>query len=98
MLSMDYKSGHVFESMLGHMLSYRLLLQVGQLSVSDKSTLLRHYNKAMRSHKQWSCFKGSDTGLDKETFSVYNCKYFLTHNFKHMFWMLKRTVSMRQFF
>ena len=27
-----------------------------------------------------------------------NCKYFLTHQFKHVFWVFKRTVSMRQFF
>ena len=38
------------------------------------------------------------TGLDKQKFSAYNCKYFLTHNFSHMFWVLKRTVSLRRFF
>ena len=27
-----------------------------------------------------------------------NCNYFLTHQFKQEFWMLKRTVSLRQFF
>ena len=36
-------------------------------------------------------------GLDKQNFSVYNCKYFLTHRFKHMFWVLKRIVSLRRF-
>ena len=37
-------------------------------------------------------------GLDKQNFSAQNCKYFLTHKFKHMFWVLKRTVSVRWFF
>ena len=43
---------------------------------------------------------GSDRGtrLYKQNFSVYNCEYFLTHHFRHMFWVLKRTVSLRRFF
>ena len=31
------------------------------------------------------------TGLDKPKNSAKNCKYFLTHNLEHMFWVLKRT-------
>ena len=27
-----------------------------------------------------------------------NCKYFLIHQFEHMFWVLKRTVSLGRFF
>ena len=38
------------------------------------------------------------TGLDKQKFSAKNCKYFLTHQFKHLFWVLKGTVSLRRFF
>ena len=38
------------------------------------------------------------TGLDKQTFSGENCQYFFTSNFQHMFWLLKRTVSLRRFF
>ena len=30
-------------------------------------------------------------------FSV-KCDYFLIHQFKHVFWVLKRTVSLRRFF
>ena len=33
-------------------------------------------------------------GLDKQKNSGYNCKYFHTLNFLHMFWVLKRTVSL----
>ena len=32
------------------------------------------------------------------TLSIYICIYFLTHKFYHMFWVLKRTVSLRWFF
>ena len=34
---------------------------------------------------------------DKLNFSV-KCGYFLTHQFKHVFWVLKGTVSLRRFF
>ena len=40
----------------------------------------------------------STTGLDKKNVSALNCRYFLTHQFKHMFWVLKRTVSLRRSF
>ena len=39
-----------------------------------------------------------NTGLDKQKHSALNLKYFLTHQFYHMFWVLKRTVSLRRFF
>ena len=38
------------------------------------------------------------TGLEKQFFPAYNCKYFLTHLFKYISWLLKRTVSLRWFF
>ena len=28
--------------------------------------------------------------------SAYNCDYFLIHQFKHVFWSLKRTVTLRR--
>ena len=34
-------------------------------------------------------------GSDKHKDLALNCKYFLTHQFKHIFWVLKRTVSLR---
>ena len=37
-------------------------------------------------------------GLDKQKFLSYNWKCFLIHQFEHMFWVLKRTVSLRWFF
>ena len=37
-------------------------------------------------------------GLDKQNFWTLNCNYFLTKQFKHVFWVLKRTVSLRRFF
>ena len=37
-------------------------------------------------------------GLDKPKFWLQNCEYLLTHQIKHLFWVLKRTVSLRQFF
>ena len=39
-----------------------------------------------------------NAGLDKQKISAYKCKYFLTHQFEHMLWVLKRTVSSRRFF
>ena len=47
-------------------------------------------------HLGLHCLPKYITGLDKKKNSAYNCKYFLTHNFKHMFWVLERTVSLRQ--
>ena len=38
------------------------------------------------------------TGLDKQKFSAYHCKYFLACYFEHMFWVLKRTVSLSSSF
>ena len=35
---------------------------------------------------------------DKEILLAYNCNYYLTHQFKHVFCMFKRTVSPRRFF
>ena len=41
------------------------------------------------------------TGLDEHNFQLYiyvTFNYFRTHNFKHMFWLLKkRIVSLRRF-
>ena len=42
-----------------------------------------------------SCF---GIGPDKDSLCTLNCVYFLTHQFKHVFWMLKRTVSLRRLF
>ena len=35
---------------------------------------------------------------EEEIFLALNCNYFLTLQFNNMFWVLKRTVSMRHFF
>ena len=37
-------------------------------------------------------------GPDKDSLCTKNCIYFLTHQFKHVFWVFKRTVSLRRFF
>ena len=37
-------------------------------------------------------------GPDRQAFSAYNCEYFLSRQFEHIFWVLKRTVSLRRFF
>ena len=37
-------------------------------------------------------------GPVKQKFSAWNCNYFLIHQFKHVFWVFKRTVSLRRFF
>ena len=37
-------------------------------------------------------------GPVKQILFVYNCDYFLIHQFKRMFWVIKRTISSRQFF
>ena len=39
-----------------------------------------------------------DLGPVKQKASASNCLYFLIHQFKHMFWVLKSTVSLRRFF
>ena len=38
-----------------------------------------------------------DIGPDKDHFCTLNCIYFLTHLFKHVFWVVKRTISLRRF-
>ena len=35
---------------------------------------------------------------DKQTFRAQNCDYFHTCPLQHVFWLLKRTISMRRFF
>ena len=42
--------------------------------------------------------KTSPTGLDKHNVKHKKCEYVLTHKFKHMLWVLKRTVSLKRFF
>ena len=37
-------------------------------------------------------------GPDKDSLCTYDCIYFLTKQLKHVFWVLKRTVSLRRFF
>ena len=37
-------------------------------------------------------------GPIKQKYIRLNCDYFLVHQFKHVFWVLKRTVSSRRFF
>ena len=37
-------------------------------------------------------------GSDKKIFWTWDCNYFLIHQLNHVFWVLKRTVSMRRFF
>ena len=34
---------------------------------------------------------------DKDSFCTLSCIYFLTHQFKHVFWVLKRSVSLTFF-
>ena len=37
-------------------------------------------------------------GPEKQKFCTLNCEYFLICLFKHLFWVLKRTISLRWFF
>ena len=37
-------------------------------------------------------------GPVKQNNLAYNCDYFLIHQLKHVFWVLKRTISSRRFF
>ena len=37
-------------------------------------------------------------GPERETLGEYNCNDILTFQFKHVFWVLKRTGSTRRFF
>ena len=37
-------------------------------------------------------------GPVKQKISARNCDYFLKYQFKHVFWVLKRAVSLRRFF
>ena len=39
-----------------------------------------------------------NNGVNKKNFLAQNCEYCLTHQIKHLFWVLKRTVSLRRFF
>ena len=41
-----------------------------------------------------------DLDPGEQTFFLFclKCDYFLIHQFKHMFWLLKRTISLRQTF
>ena len=34
-------------------------------------------------------------GPDKENILVQNCNSFLTHQFKHLFWVLNRIISLK---
>ena len=55
------------------------------------------------------CYKGTaleivmssscriNIGPDKDSLCTKNCIYFLTHQLKPVFWVLKRTVSLRRF-
>ena len=52
--------------------------------------------KYMEDHKEQ--FPGKVIGQVKLKISALNCKHFLTHQIEHMFWVLKRTVSLRLFF
>ena len=55
---------------------------------------------ATKKNTKWGLklFQGMLKGLDKQNCSTYNCDYFLTNSFYHMFLVLKRTVSLRRFF
>ena len=45
-----------------------------------------------------SQFKPAWVDPDKEILLALICNYFLTYQLKHVFWVLKRTVSLRRFF
>ena len=55
---------------------------------------------ATKKNTKWGLklFQGMLTILDKQNCSAYNCEYCLTQNFNNIFWVLKRTVSLRRFF
>ena len=55
---------------------------------------------ATKKNTKWGLklFQGKLSSLDKQNCSAYNCEYCLTQNFYHIFWVLKRTVSLRRFF
>ena len=56
-----------------------------------------HYNSYW-SYLSSDFFQISYTiGVDKQNLCALNCKCFLTHYFNHIFWVLKRTVSLRRF-
>ena len=48
--------------------------------------------------KKEATFKKMDSDTGETEKCQVKCKYFLTHQFKNMFWVLKRTVSFRRFF
>ena len=54
----------------------------------------------IHAYKQKGVSRISDSsiGPDKDRMSTLKCVYFPTLQFKHVFWVLKRTVSLRQFF
>ena len=45
-----------------------------------------------------TCNEINSIGPVKQKYFAKNCDYFLIHQFKHVFWVLKRTVSSRRFF
>ena len=47
---------------------------------------------------KFRCFGAACIGLDDHTFWTWNFKYVLNHQCKHLFWVLKRTVSLIRFF
>ena len=63
---------------------YLLFMKLHCPSQSDQSSL---YNMSQ-----------NIIGPDKDSLCPLNCINFLTHQFKHVFWVLKRTVSLRRFF
>ena len=46
----------------------------------------------------WSVSTNLNIDPEMEILCTQNCNYFLTHGFKQVFWVLKRTVSLRRFF
>ena len=47
---------------------------------------------------KYSKISNTYIGPVKQNFGVQNFDYFLIHQFKHVFWGLKRNVSARRFF
>ena len=73
------------------------LMSTAQILVS----MSRHKPEKVGDHDtHWYAKVGTQAyiGPDMEKNFVENFNYFLIYKFKHMFWVLKRTVSMRWFF
>ena len=76
----------------------KALIRLSRCAVWSAPVLSQPPEDGFSQDKAHLLFTNHSIGPVKQKITAKSCDYFFIHQFKHMFWVFKRTVSLRRFF